>query len=712
MDLNQQKEDTKNKLSNEWQMELLPTKIDDLEMFRSKEVTTIFCRGFCFFTYNTDDLFSRNVCLVQLHISGKISLKFLSIFFGIGYQQCSNILVRYKKDGLSGILDCKGNSKHNSTKITEEIGQEILRLRSQGNSYEEIRSFIRFKFKKTIANQTIRAWVHRLKKKEVNEELGEQLSFDDIVLPLKEEEKAGELNSYAGSMILYSMIERSGFLRPFEENIEEELGRRKSSRGVRRVLLSLFFLHALRFKSVEQTKNLVSDDFREIVGGDFLRLQDLRYALDDIVQSLGFERSMDLFFKDLLVHTDLGDLIYFTDGHFSTYYGKRKVPKGWDPRRQMGYRGRNSIFLHNSLGENVYFFESPENTSLSCDIRRLMSDVELLGKNLKRRTLIFDRGGYSQDCFRFLNLEKKMYFVTYLKNKKKEELVDDELFEEREFVASDVIVKYKLYEKPRRWTKYGKVRVIILQNDDGSQVPIITNNPFFSGERIIYYLKKRWREENAFKYMIEHFGIDLLTTYKIESAPDHEVLRLNPERQKIINEIKLKKNELLKTQSDLGKKISEKNLEDSKAVIDFLNEEKQIRNKIKNIEVDIILLEEKKKNFPTKIKSNLKDDHVIIAQKRRLLINAIKVMNYNAEKWLQIMFKKHHRKHDETLSLIRNLWRLPGRIIWKSREVRVELKPHGIRAMRECLDKVLKELNENNNLRLPDGSRLKIIQTH
>ncbi|MBF0105828.1 MAG: hypothetical protein HQM16_10935 [Deltaproteobacteria bacterium] len=101
---------------------------------------------------------------------------------------------------------------------------------------------------------------------------------------------------------------------------------------------------------------------------------------------------------------------------------------------------------------------------------------------------------------------------------------------------------------------------------------------------------------------------------------------------------------------------------------------------------------------------------MIIAQKRRLLINGIKAMNYNAEKWLQIMFKKEHKKTDETLSVIRNLWRHPGRIRNSGRKVEVELKALDMPSMRSSLDKVIKKIKETNLLRLPDGRSLNFTQ--
>lgn len=83
-------------------------------------------------------------------------------------------------------------------------------------------------------------------------------------------------------------------------------------------------------------------------------------------------------------------------------------------------------------------------------------------------------------------------------------------------------------------------------------------------------------------------------------------------------------------------------------------------------------------------------------------------MNYNSEKWLQLIFKKYHSKADETLSLIRSLWCHPGRVREDGRLVEVELEPPDLTPMRETLRKVLEELRQNNSLRMSDGRLLRI----
>ena len=103
---------------------------------------------------------------------------------------------------------------------------------------------------------------------------------------------------------------------------------------------------------------------------------------------------------------------------------------------------------------------------------------------------------------------------------------------------------------------------------------------------------------------------------------------------------------------------------------------------------------------------------MIIAQKRRLFINLVKAMNYNVEKWLQEIFENHHDKKDETLSLIRSLYRQPGRVLQTTDAVRGELRPLDNGPSRDSLDKVLKNLRDNNWLKLPDGRNLEICQMH
>ena len=684
-----------------------------IELYFTAERVAVFCYGLCIFTFATEDKFSRNYCLVQLYQSGKFRLKYLAKMFRLNYQHCSKILNRFREFGLEGLKEEVELKRYNRRIIDDEIASMILDGRKKDLGYDEIANQIRFWFKKKISSKSVRNWVSRqnnLSKNEICLQGQLMLDVGQVVFD-PAESKEWHRNIYAGSMILYAVLERTNLLKAFEENLREDYSKKHSSSGQRRVILTVFFLHALRLRSIEQSKHLLGKDFCQIIGGSFLRTQSLRYAIDEVIDTEGFDRALEVYFRDLIYLTEKRNRIFYTDGHFSNYYGSQNIPKGYDAKRQMGFKGRTSVYLHNTEGEVMFLFESVANTSLSNDIETLIKELKTKGMRLKRKTLFFDRGGYSAKCFSFLK-QNKMYFVTYLKNRKKERRIDERKFTKRIFFIEDERHEYDIYEGDRRWTKSGQMRIIVFIGTDGHQIPIITSNIFLQPETIIYYLQRRWREENCFKYMIEHFGIDLLTSYKTEEAPDKIILKVNPERTGVNRLIANKKVELQKLQSEFANEIIEREVFSAKEDVEFLEEQEKLKIKIKNLKVDIELLLLQRQKISSKVEYNLKENNVIMAQKRRLFLNAIKALNYNSEKWLQKIFIKFHAKEDETLSLIRSLLKHPGQIRENESLVEVVLDPIDSKTMRQTAKKVLDGIDQNRGIRLPDGRllRLKLTQ--
>ncbi len=407
--------------------------------------------------------------------------------------------------------------------------------------------------------------------------------------------------------------------------------------------------------------------------------------------------------------TELGDDIYYTDGHFSCYYGKYAIPKGYDPHRQRPARGRNTIYLHNSVGHNILSFESPTNTTLSVDIETLLEKMEETYGDLKGKTLFFDRGGFSANCFKAIK-GKGLNFTTYLKYRAKGRELEDALFEEKEVEIHGETITNRIYETDRQSKSYGTLRTIVFIGKQGKQIPVITTNLILSGAEIVARLQKRWVEENGFKYMDEHYNIDLLTTYKTEPAPDKIMERQNPQRKTINSEIASKKATLreLKEQYTIRLRgIADKEEVTIKA---FEDQEEKLNTAIKHAEMELGLLQLEREKTPSKVTTNMKDESVISSQKRRMFINVVKTMNYNCEKWLQGLFCQYHPKADETLGLIRHVLKQPGRIRQRGQVLEVELERFDSEVQAKSLDKVLENLRENNYLKLPDGRGLAIWQ--
>ena len=709
----------------------------------------VFCRGQLLAVYDRSDLYTRNFIIVQLFLCHEVPQKILSGVFGLTVPHISVLVSNYRKAGSTGIEDNTAERIKNSLKIKGRIADYLVELleKEERPSYQEAAKLVKKKYRVSLSAGRIGCWWRAFKKNKLAHcseeptqqmlpitpsEALEQPTEQLIEQPIKQEKEAayevvvdtsmaredansddeeddGEwrINVVAGCFILYGMLSKSQFLKPFVEGIRGALYKGKQS--VERVILSLFFMHALRLKSIEQTKHLSENHFEPLVLGCFCRQQSLRYAIDAITVHENFENSVSEHYKRLCQLTDLGDEIYYTDGHFSCYYGKYAIPKGYDARRKQPSRGRNTIYLHNSLGHNVLSFESPTNTRLSVDIETLIAKMEESFGDVKGKTLFFDRGGFSAECFKEIK-KREMYFTTYLKHRKKGSEVDLSLFEEVEVEINGEKISNRIYEKERETRHYGTLRVILFIGRKSKQIPVITTNLDLSSAEIVARLHKRWVEENGFKYMGEHYNIDLLTTYKTEPAPDKIMVRANPKRREINSRIKGKKSELRELKEQYSDRLNEVLDKDTVTVSDFQKQEEKLNFAIKNFEMEIGLLELEKEDIPSKVETNLKDECVITKQKRRLFINLIKAMNYNCEKWLQELFSRYHPKQDETLSLIRGVLTTPGRIRQRGNVLEVELERLDSEVQAASLDKVLETLREYNYLRLPDGCRLDIWQ--
>lgn len=698
----------------------------------------VFLRGRLLASYAHSDLYTRNFLIVQLFINHRVRQGVLSEVFGLSVAHISRMVKRYRVKGSAGIVDSLDVRIKNNRKISAAAADYLTNLLSQTDrpTYEQVADRVNKRFGIGVSAGRIGNWWRAERSahagRDANQTGAIQISLvheQTAVAPLPEEvneDKAPAVsppgqgnkqgpgdasqwqnNAVAGSFILYALLYKSQFLRPFVKGICGALYQGKQS--VERVMLSLFFMHALRLKSIEQSKHLSAEHFGALVLGRFYRQQSLRKAIDVITGHQQFDEVVSLHYRNLSHQTQLGDEIYYVDGHFSCYYGKHTIPKGYDSRRKQPARGRNTVYLHNSLGHHVLSFESPTNTTLSVDIETLIEKMNETHGRVEGKTLFFDRGGFSAKCFKRIKREG-MYFATYLKHRKKESEIDLDRFSEEAIEIDGETIKDRIHEKARQTKAYGVVRTIVFIGRQGKQIPIITTNPELSAAEIVARLQKRWVEENGFKYMREHFNIDLLTTYKTEQAPDKIMTRRNPKRKEINRMISSKKQELKALRDRYSNRIDQVKNKEAMTIATFEQQEEKLKFAIKNKEMELGLLEHKRQEVAVKVQSNLKDECVISRRKRRLFINLIKCMNYNCEKWLQDLFCQIHPKKDETLSLIRQVLKTPGRIRQQGDVVEVELNRLDSNVQATSLDNVLDRLSQYNYLKLPDGRGLNIKQ--
>lgn len=218
-------------------------------------------------------------------------------------------------------------------------------------------------------------------------------------------------------------------------------------------------------------------------------------------------------------HTDL----YF-DPHTVHYTGMQPVLKGWCANIRWADKLINSDYLHTTAGHPVYF----ECTDSYDDLRaRFLPLIDRLRKSLQWAperilTFIVDRGIYSNDLFTNVLAEPFVHFITWEKGYVSTPW--DPAAQSGSFALEKVrnnsrdVKLYQFAWREGPWPANPKLRQIIVQatNPGGTiaQLAILTDDPDRPAAEIVRLMFSRWVQENDFKYLDKHFGINQLTSYR------------------------------------------------------------------------------------------------------------------------------------------------------------------------------------------------------
>jgi hypothetical protein len=240
------------------------------------------------------------------------------------------------------------------------------------------------------------------------------------------------------------------------------------------------------------------------------------------------------------------------------YHGEQtKLPRHYVPRERFYLRATVDYWVNALDGQPFCYFNQAVDhglvqamrgdvlpwleaqTSLSAEHRQRMA----ADPRVPRFTVVFDREGYSPDLFRELQ-QRQIAALTYHRYPDGEDWRAEEFQEQVVSFGNGESVRLKLAERgmhvgrrPGLW-----VREVRKLGADGHQIPIVSTN--FSGDATAQAaaLMARWSQENFFKYMREHFGLDALVQYGTEQMPA-TVTVVNPAWQELNRQVRKKHKE-------------------------------------------------------------------------------------------------------------------------------------------------------------------------
>ena len=328
--------------------------------------------------------------------------------------------------------------------------------------------------------------------------------------------------------------------------------------GLQSLLMTLAFVAILRIKSIEGVRYCDAGELGKVVGLDRIpEVRTLRKKIGHLSkygnpQKWGRQLATAWMEKD----PEMAGTLYI-DGHIRVYHGKMtKLPKRYVSREKLCLSGLTDYWVNDAVGQPFFVVTKAVNSGLLATLRddivpRLLEDVpkqptqaELAAnQNLFRFSLVFDREGYSPAYFKEM-WQKRIACYTYRKYAK-------DKWAESEFQDTEVVFpngevgKMKLAERgvyfkgPKLW-----MREIRKLTDTSHQTSLVTTDKFSDTAQVAGKMFSRWSQENFFKYMMQHYGIDRLIDYGVEKIIE-PVQVVNPRYREIQSKIRSKKQQIV-----------------------------------------------------------------------------------------------------------------------------------------------------------------------
>lgn len=270
--------------------------------------------------------------------------------------------------------------------------------------------------------------------------------------------------------------------------------------------------------NVEQSKSLCRGSlgrFSEIPAGG------LKAQRDALEAQATQENLMEIYRQNRELIADgpnRGDLYYF-DPHVKEYTGSLDVLKGWCGRRHGVAKAVNLDCFHTRSGRLCFIGHySPYYDMRERFFMSLAQFDELFNEDKRRaRTFVIDRGIFGKDAFGRFDQD---YLITWEKGYDgsgwDDEAATVTFKRHRTRNHAEDLQTYSFECQKSQYTSVpGFFRILVkATNPNGRQilVSVLSNHPTMDIQDIVWVIFNRWIQENDFKYLDVHFGINQLDT--------------------------------------------------------------------------------------------------------------------------------------------------------------------------------------------------------
>ena len=295
---------------------------------------------------------------------------------------------------------------------------------------------------------------------------------------------------------------------------------------------------------MEKLRGHAPGEFGKLLGLDRIpEVRCLRNKLDELSTGQSAERWAAHLSKQWM-SSDLEAVgTLYIDGHVRVYNGcLTKLPRRFVSRQRLCLRATTDYWVNDATGRPFFVVEKVIDPGLLKTLRedivpRLINDIpdQPTDQQLKNNTLlcrfilVFDREGYSPDFFREMWHEHRVACITYHKHPGETWPVEwfnkhDVIMPNGETITMHLCEMGSMVGSGKHAIWLREIRKL---TESGHQTSLISTAFELPHTLLAARMFSRWCQENFFRYMMEHFAIDLLQEYGTEKIPDTETV-VNP----------------------------------------------------------------------------------------------------------------------------------------------------------------------------------------
>lgn len=222
--------------------------------------------------------------------------------------------------------------------------------------------------------------------------------------------------------------------------------------------------------------------------------------------------------------------------------------------------------------------------------------------------------------------------------------------------------------------------------------------------KIVHCLRLRWRQENSFKFLAQNYAIDQIVQYGADAETQDRLIP-NSRYKALKTEMRTRTQQLQALEAQLGRALEDNDENRRRTARGLKIAHTHLRHEIARQRQALSRLENRLRHTPAKISAQKVDrTRMLLREDRRLIVNALKLAEANAERMLARRFDQAYRCPKDAFSVFRALLQLPGEVRPVTADhLEVHLQRPDSEKVASALAALLADLNQEPARMLGDG---------